>query len=76
MLDKDRINWEPVSGSSRVIAEAYDEATETILVKFTDGATYYYSNCPPHIWRQFTAPGQSRGKYINEVLNFKTRGRL
>ena len=31
---------------------------------------------PPfsHVWEEFTSPGQSRGKYINEELNHKPHG--
>jgi hypothetical protein len=69
------IEWLPVEGSSRIVAEAYDPETETIYVRFLDGIEWYYSNCPPHVWDEFTAPGQSRGKYIHNILNYKPHGR-
>lgn len=66
------INWIPVDGSSRISAEAHDPETETIYVRFTrDGVEWKYSMCPPQVWQEFTAPGQSRGEYIAKVLNFK-----
>lgn len=65
------INWKPVSGSTRIIAEAYDPETETIYVRFPDGVEWQYAACPPEIWEQFTAPGQSRGAYIRLVLDCK-----
>lgn len=68
------IEWIPVSGSDRIIAEAYLPETETILVRFTEGKEYYYAACPPAVWEEFTAPGQSRGKYIAAELNGKPRG--
>ena len=34
------IDWQLVSGSSRVIAEAYDAGTETIVVRFLDGVEW------------------------------------
>ncbi len=70
------IEWIPVTGSSRVIAEAYDPETERIYVRFKkDEVEWWYAGCPPHVWEEFTAPGQSRGQYINSVLNFKQHGR-
>ena len=65
------IEWFPVGGSSRIVAEAYNPETETIYVRFPDGVEWCYSGCPPHVWEAFRAPGQSRGKYIHEVLNYK-----
>lgn len=69
------IEWIPVSNSERIVAEAYDSTTETIYVRFTDGVEWQYSACPPQIWLEFTAPGQSRGQYIKETLDFKPNGR-
>lgn len=69
------IEWIPVANSSRIVAEAYDPATETIYVRFPNGVEWWYSACPPHVWEEFTAPGQSRGQYINNVLNHKPNGR-
>jgi hypothetical protein len=71
------LEWQPVEGSERVVAEAYDVATETIYVRFKkDSVEWYYSACPPHVWAEFTAPGQSRGRYIHNVLNSKPNGRV
>lgn len=69
------IDWLPVSGSTRIVAEAYDAQTETIYVRFPNGVEWWYAACPPHIWEEFRAPGQSRGQYIATVLNFKPNGR-
>ena len=69
------IEWIPVTGSSRIIAEAYDPETETIYVRFHDGVEWKYAACPPQVWEEFTSPGQSRGKYISRVLDFKPNGR-
>ncbi len=57
------------------MAEAYDETTETILVRFPNGVEWAYSACPPHVWDEFTAPEQSRGEYIARVLDAKPNGR-
>ncbi|MGH3273031.1 MAG: KTSC domain-containing protein, partial [Streptosporangiaceae bacterium] len=51
------IEWIPVNGSSRVVAEAYDPETETILVRFPDGTEWSYSACSPAVWEEFSAPG-------------------
>lgn len=69
------IEWNPVSGSTRIIAEAYDPETERIYVRFPKGVEWYYAACPPHVWEEFTAPGQSRGQYIKRVLDLKPNGR-
>jgi hypothetical protein len=69
------IEWRPVEGSTRIVAEAYDETTETILVRFPNGVEWAYSACPPDVWNAFTAPGQSRGEYIARVLDAKPKGR-
>ena len=69
------IEWIPVNGSSRITAEAYDSEAETIYVRFHDGVEWRYSACPRNVWAEFTAPGQSRGKYISSVLNHKPHGR-
>lgn len=69
------IDWIPVDGSSRIVAEAYDPLAETILVRFPDGVEWAYAACPPNVWEEFTAPGQSRGGYIAQVLDHKPNGR-
>ena len=67
------IEWIPVSGSSRIVAEAYDPTAETIYVRFPDGVEWWYSACPPNVWMEFRT--QSRGRYIHRVLNHKPNGR-
>jgi KTSC domain-containing protein len=69
------IEWIAVTGSSRIVAEAYDPETETIYVRFPNGVEWQYQACPPQVWEAFTAPGQSRGQYISQVLNYKPNGR-
>jgi hypothetical protein len=69
------IEWIAVDGSSRIVAEAYDPETETILVRFPDGVEWAYSACPPQVWTEFTAPAQSRGSYIAQVLDHKPNRR-
>jgi hypothetical protein len=69
------IEWLPVSGSTRIVAEAYDPETERIYVRFPDGVEWWYAACPPQTWEEFTRPGQSRGQYISRVLDHKPMGR-
>lgn len=69
------INWISVASSERITAEAYDPEAEKIYVRFPDGVEWWYSACPPQVWEEFTAPGQSRGQYIRSVLNYKPNGR-
>lgn len=68
-------DWVPVDGSHRIVAEAYDPELETIYVRFRGGVEWCYEACPPDVWEAFTAPGQSRGQYIHDVLNYKPHGR-
>ena len=69
------MEWASVSGSERIVAEAYDEEAERIYVRFPNGVEWWYAACPPQVWDEFTSPGQSRGQYINDVLNYKPNGR-
>jgi len=69
------IDWRPVQGSERIVAEAYVAVAETIYVRFPNGMEWWYAASPLAVWEAFTAPGQSKGQYINEVLNFKPNGR-
>jgi hypothetical protein len=70
------LEWRAVT-SSRIVAEAYDADAETIYVEFPKGGVqWWYSACPLDVWEQFTAPGQSRGQFIGQVLDFKPNGRF
>jgi hypothetical protein len=69
------IHWQAVANSKRIIAEAYDSSTETILVRFPDGVEWAYAVCPPQTWAEFTEAGQSRGEYIATVLDHKPNHR-
>ena len=67
--------WHPVE-SKRITHEAYDQELERVLVRFPDGVEWCYEACPPDVWRAFTAPGQSRGQFIHQVLNHKPHHRF
>ena len=69
------IRWIDVTDSSRVSAVGYDSDAETIYARFPDGVEWWYSDCPPHIWEAFTAPGQSKGGYIRRTLDHHPNGR-
>jgi KTSC domain len=69
------IDWQPVVGSERIVAEAYLPEQEMILVRFPDGVEWCYSACPASVWEAFTAPSQSRGQFIARVLDAKPSGR-
>jgi hypothetical protein len=68
------IEWIPVE-SKLITAEAYDLVTETIYLRFKTGVEWSYSACPPYVWEEFSAPGQSRGEYFHKVLKFKPSAR-
>ena len=63
--------WIDVSDSERIVAMAYDVEQEVIHVRFPDGVEWTYGDCPPVVWEEFTAPGQSKGRFIFDVLNHK-----
>jgi len=69
------LEWEPVD-STWIAAEAYDAAAECIYVRFEDGVEWCYEACPLDVWQAFTAPGQSRGQYLNRVLKYKPGNRV
>jgi KTSC domain-containing protein len=69
------IEWIPVSKSEFIVAEAYDAETETIYLRFKKDAEWWFAACPPDVWEEYSAPGQSRGQYFNRVLKFKPNGR-
>lgn len=69
------IEWTQVNGSTRVIAEAYDAESERIYVRFPNGVEWWYAGCTAQVWEEFTRVGQSRGQYIDRVLNYKQHGR-
>lgn len=69
------IQWNAVTASSRIVAEAYDAEAERIYVRFPNGVEWWYAACPRNVWEEFTALGQSRGQYIHDVLNHKPNGR-
>lgn len=70
----DPLNWISVANSTRIVAECYLPEQEIILVRFPNGVEWQYKACPLSEWIAFTAPGQSRGSYIHEVLNHKPKG--
>jgi hypothetical protein len=49
--------------SSALASVAYDPETEVIYIRFQNGGTYAYDECPPHVWEELTAraslPGNS-----------------
>lgn len=69
-------NWIPVHDSTRIVAMAYDADSERILVRFPDGVEWQYELCPPDVWTAFSAPGQSKGGYIADVLDHKPNRRF
>lgn len=52
----------------RTLAAGYDPRTQTLRIKFRDGAVYEYHDVPPRVWRNFKRV-KSPGRAINRVLN-------
>lgn len=70
------IDWIPVHDSERIVAMAYDEAGEMILVRFPNGVEWFYGASPRSTWEEFSSPATSKGRYIHDVLNHRPNGRL
>jgi hypothetical protein len=58
----------------RTQGAGYSSDTQTLRVKFRDGAVYEYYDVPPNVWRNFQR-WKSPGKGINRVLNNYTYAR-
>jgi hypothetical protein len=52
----------------RTQGAGYSNDTQTLRVKFRDGAIYEYYDVPPNVWRNFQR-WKSPGRGINRVLN-------
>ncbi len=52
----------------RTQAAGYSRDTQTLRVKFRDGAVYEYYGVPQNVWRNFQRV-KSPGRHINRVLN-------
>lgn len=59
----------------RTLAAGYDPKTQTLRVKFREGAVYEYHDVPPRVWRNFKRV-KSPGRAINRVLNFYEYNRM
>lgn len=52
----------------RTQAAGYSKETQTLRVKFRQGAVYEYYDVPANVWRNFQRV-KSPGKFINRTLN-------
>ena len=52
----------------RTLGAGYSPDTQTLRVKFREGAVYEYYDVPPNVWRNFQRV-KSPGKAINRTLN-------
>jgi hypothetical protein len=50
--------------SSNIAAVGYDDASNTLEVEFSNGATYQYFNVPPHLFEAMMA-APSKGSFLN-----------
>jgi hypothetical protein len=66
--------WIPIE-SKAMKAIGFDPQVDTIYVRFNDDKEWWYSACPPSVWEEFIAPGQSKGIFLNKVLRTKPSGR-
>ena len=51
----------------RTLAAGYDRSSETMRVRFRDGAVYEYYNVPPRVWNNFKrvkSPGRAINRYF------------
>lgn len=58
----------------RTQAAGYSEDSQTLRIKFRDGAVYDYYDVPPNVWRNFQR-WKSPGRGVNRVLNSYTYAR-
>jgi hypothetical protein len=61
--------------SKAMKAIAFDPDADTIYIRFNSDEEWWYSACPPSVWEEFIAPGQSKGTFLNKVLRAKPSGR-
>jgi hypothetical protein len=54
----------------RTMAAGYDRSTQTLRIRFRDGAVYAYNEVTPREWQNFKRV-KSPGRFINRVLNQK-----
>lgn len=59
----------------RTLAAGYDSQTQTLRVRFRDGAIYEYYDVPQNVWRNFRRV-KSPGRLINRTLNNYDYSRL
>ena len=52
----------------RTVAAGYSSDTQTLRVKFREGAVYEYYDVPPNVWRNFQRV-KSPGRAVNRTLN-------
>lgn len=52
----------------RTIAAGYSKDTQTLRIKFREGAVYEYYDVPENVWRNFKRV-KSPGRAVNRVLN-------
>lgn len=67
------MQWIDVVDSTRIIAMAYEEESETIYVRFPNGVEWFYSQCPRQTWEEFQV--SPKGEYIHSTLNSRPNGR-
>lgn len=70
--DEPLLSYQPTPtinpGRPRTLAAGYDERSQSLRIKFRDGAYYTYYNVPPSVWYKFQR-AQSPGRFINSTLN-------
>jgi len=59
----------------RTLAAGYDAKSQTLRVRFRDGAIYEYHEVPPRVWRNFKRV-KSPGRAINRTLNHYPYNRM
>lgn len=61
------IEMTPIEGSTSIKSYGYDEATGTLAVEFTSGATYHYAQVPKEVAEGFAA-ADSAGAYFRHEI--------
>ena len=60
--------------STNIGAIGYDEASQTLAIRFHSGGTYAYDGVMPDVWQRFQA-AESKGKFFHQHIKPTYQGR-
>ena len=63
----------PVTGSSMIAADGWDAQTQTLAVRFVNGATYEYRGLSPAVYEAYSS-AESKGSYLKKFVEKNVTG--